>query len=201
MRKNLKLLIALAFIIAALATVSFAKEKITIPTFNVEVNGYRVDSSYRQYPLIVYNEITYFPMTYTDARFLGIETDWNASTSTLTIDKTGTGGAYSEHKSGYRNAAVDYAEKCSFNIIVNGNRIYNSCEEYPLLMYRNVTYFPMTWRFAVDEFGWDYSFDGKFGLRIRNDGKKLESVSSNILPGQTTCHRTTLLYDEQTKLP
>lgn len=33
-------------------------------------------------------------------------------------------------------------------------------------MFRDVTYFPLTWRFAVDEFGWMYSFDSKNGLNI-----------------------------------
>lgn len=183
MKKKLKFLFVLTLVVFSLVTICFAKEIITIPTFNVEVNGYRVDSSYRQYPLIVYNGITYFPMTYTDARFLGIETEWDSTTSTLEIGKTGTGGEYDKLNSNYKNPSYDYAERCNYNILVNGKRIYNSREEYPLLTYRNVTYFPLTWRFAVDEFGWNYSFDNKFGLRIRNDGKSLDtpSVSDEIL--------------------
>ena len=57
-------------------------------------------------------------------------------------------------------------QPCGFAITVNGKSIDNSKEEYPLLVFRDVTYFPLTWRFAVDEFGWNYTFDGKTGLNI-----------------------------------
>ena len=48
-------------------------------------------------------------------------------------------------------------------------------EEYPLLVFRDVTYFPLTWRFAVDELGWQYRFNQKEGLVIDNDKVKLEN--------------------------
>lgn len=50
--------------------------------------------------------------------------------------------------------------------MVNGEVIDNSKEKYPLLLFRDVTYFPLTWRFAVDEFGWNYTFDMEQGLQI-----------------------------------
>ena len=37
------------------------------------------------------------------------------------------------------------------------------------MLFRDITYFPLTWRFAVEEFGWNYSFDNKAGLRITAD--------------------------------
>jgi len=46
--------------------------------------------------------------------------------------------------------------------------IDNTKEEYPLLLFRGLTYFPLTWRFAVDEFGWAYSFNHKDGLIINS---------------------------------
>ena len=68
------------------------------------------------------------------------------------------------------NATVDYAAETSTitatkgdttvqfvigntDITVNGKTINNDEEPYPLLVFRDVTYFPLTWRFAVDEFG------------------------------------------------
>ncbi|MDD3894930.1 MAG: DUF5050 domain-containing protein, partial [Syntrophomonadaceae bacterium] len=38
----------------------------------------------------------------------------------------------------------------------------------------NITYFPMTWNYGVNEFGWDYSFDSNNGLVINSDNTKLE---------------------------
>ncbi len=53
-----------------------ANVQATLPSFPVTLNGTVIDNSYRQYPLLVYNNITYFPMTHYDCRFLGVETEW-----------------------------------------------------------------------------------------------------------------------------
>ena len=49
---------------------------VTLPTFKVVFNNTNVDNRYSKYPLIVYKDITYFPMTYSDCRFLGLESKW-----------------------------------------------------------------------------------------------------------------------------
>lgn len=59
---------------------------------------------------------------------------------------------------------------------MNGKKIDNSKEEYPLLTFRNVTYFPLTWHFAAEEFGWEYLFDGENGLSISSDNKHAETL-------------------------
>ncbi len=46
-----------------------------------------------------------------------------------------------------------------------------------MLSYRDVTYFPLTWRFAVNEFGWQYRFDGKNGLNISAANQKTTTVT------------------------
>ena len=51
-------------------------------------------------------------------------------------------------------------------ILVNGKQIENSSEEYPVLRFRDVTYLPLTWRFAVEEFGWEYSYSQEYGISI-----------------------------------
>ena len=65
----------------------YAKETAVLPAFDVHFNGNKVDSTYREYPLLVYKDITYFPMTYFDSRHLGIVTEWNGEDNTLTISK------------------------------------------------------------------------------------------------------------------
>ncbi len=59
---------------------------------------------------------------------------------------------------------------------VNGKTVDNSREQYPLLLFRDVTYFPLTWRFAVEEFGWSYHFDGESGLTISNPAAPFASA-------------------------
>ncbi len=172
MKKSLLFrLFAVVLVAFTLSCICFAAERITVPNFKVKINGKVVSSTYRDYPMIVYNGITYFPMTYNDCRFLGLSTDWNSGTNTLTISKEYDANAsYIGNSLSRKNPSQDYATVSNYNIVVNGKRIDNRYEQYPILNYRNVTYFPLTWRFAVEEFGWSYNFDPQSGLTISSDG-------------------------------
>ncbi len=164
-----KLAILFTLIILCFASNAYAKEVANIPSCAVTLSGQSVDNSYRQYPLLQYRDIVYFPMTYYDCRFLGVATKWNADTSTLEIAKENISGAYRDYVWEQRNKKLNEISICNFNIIVNGKVIDNEKEEYPLITFRNVTYFPLTWRFAVDELGWEYNYDDKNGLVITAD--------------------------------
>ena len=74
-------------------------EYVTIPEFKVSFNGQEVDSTYRRYPLLLFRDITYFPMTYDDCRFLGVTTYWDDSEKKLTIaNETVENAEYNEYK-------------------------------------------------------------------------------------------------------
>jgi hypothetical protein len=158
--------------------------RVSLPRFDVTLNGMQVNNEYRQYPLIVYKDITYFPMTYYDCRFLGVETTWDAD-SGLGIEKTGITGAYRDYAGKAKNGNSYTAAIPAFDVTINGKRIDNTAEEYPLLLFRDVTYFPMTWRFCVDELGWEYHFDPSIGLVIQSSNKRLEK---SMLPGYKDGH-------------
>ncbi len=164
-----KLAVLFSIFILFVATNAYAKEFATIPSCAVTLNGQSVDNSYRQFPLLQYKDIVYFPMTYYDCRFLGVYTDWNERTSTLYINTENISGAYRKYNWEWKNGKRNEIDICKFNIVVNSKVIDNSKEEYPLITFRDVTYFPLTWRFAVDEFGWEYSYDEKNGLVITAD--------------------------------
>ncbi|MDO5478990.1 MAG: DUF5050 domain-containing protein, partial [Clostridia bacterium] len=73
-----KILVVLIVIIMVLPTISvLAKENAVLPVFDVSFNGQIVESDYRQFPLIVYKDVTYVPMTYFDCRYLGLTTTWD----------------------------------------------------------------------------------------------------------------------------
>lgn len=149
--------------------------QVTLPGFTVTLNGQSTSNEYSKYPLIVYKDITYFPMTYYDCRLLGLKTDWTAETG-LVIDKNEDYFyEYLREVNNSKNARKQTAKIADEKITVNGKVIDNRKEEYPLLVFRDITYFPLTWRFAVNEFGWDYHFDQKDGLVIKNDKVKLEN--------------------------
>ena len=180
----LSAIITLALTIALPTATAIAKEMTaTLPDFDITLNGVTVDNETRQYPFLVCNDITYFPMTYYDCRFLGIESIWDDGSKTLTVTDTNLSCAYRDYASEIKNGRYHRARVCDFGVIVNGDTIDNSAEQYPLLTYRGVTYFPLTWRFAVDEFGWKYyNFDKENGLVINSDTPHIESVT---LPGLT----------------
>ena len=150
-----------------------------LPDGKVILNGQAIsytDNTYRQYPILYYKEIMYFPMTYHDCRFLGISTKWDNYTRTLYIDEENNTCAYRDYKWENKNEKVNAVEICDFNIVVNGKEIDNSKEPYPLIIFRDVTYFPLTWRFAVDEFGWEYGYDHETGLVINSNNYRVEKL-------------------------
>ena len=178
-----KIFIMILFVIILSASSVYAESVVsTLPLFNVSFNGQSVESEYRQFPLLVYKDITYVPMTYYDCRYLGLTTNWDNDTRTLTIEKSGITCAYRDYNNQWRNSKNNEVKICDFNIVVNGKEIDNSKETYPLITFRDVTYFPLTWHFAVDEFGWEYSFDSIGGLVITSDNPHAKIVN---LPERT----------------
>ena len=123
--------------------------QVTLPGFTVTLNGQSTSNEYSKYPLIVYKDITYFPMTYYDCRLLGLKTDWTADKG-LVIDKNEDYFyEYLREVNNSKNAKKQIAKIADEKITVNGKVIDNSKEEYPLLVFRDITYFPLTWRFAA----------------------------------------------------
>lgn len=150
--------------------------QVKLPDFPITVNDEVIKNDDRTYPLIVYKDITYFPMTYYDARFLGLETGWDQNKG-LKVDKTGILGGYRQYAGQKKNKKNDIAIIPTFSIEINGKKIDNTKEIYPLLSYKDVTYFPMTWKWAFEEFDWKYTFDTKKGLTILSD-KTVKSIGN-----------------------
>ena len=184
-KRLLSMVLALGLLLPTAAPVFAASGSVsvTLPSFAVTLNGTEIDNDYSQYPLIVYKDITYFPMTYYDCRFLGLETGWTDAKTGLFIDTTGIQGAYHPYTQTSKNAKSAKAQIASFPITVNGQAIDNAKEEYPLLLFRDVTYFPMTWRFCVDEFNWQYSFTNADGLVISSGANATKTYGT--LPQQS----------------
>lgn len=148
---------------------------VTLTDFPVTLNGISIDNAHRQYPLIVYQDITYFPMTYYDNRFLGLETNWNPE-SGLVIEQTGVTAAYREGRGNAKNSKTLKAEVRTGELKLNGKTVSAGQGKYPFLSFRNITYFPLTWNYAVDEFGWTYTFDNKQGLVIQSSNPQVERL-------------------------
>ncbi len=142
-----------------------ASAKATVATGRVTLNGIEIDNSSLRYPLLVYKEITYFPMTYYLCHFMGLAINWDQAMMTLTIDAGGTREAYVPELGKTTTGTVNVTIP-DYPIYINNVKIDNATETWPFLNYANVTYFPMTWVFTVDAFGWGYAWDMENGLRI-----------------------------------
>ncbi|WP_409340839.1 DUF5050 domain-containing protein [Paenibacillus sp. MBLB4367] len=149
--------------------------RVTLPDFAVSLNGHSVESQYREYPLLVYHDITYFPMTWYDSRLLGLEATWSQDDG-LDIKSSPVTTSYVTYTSEKRNATAYTAEIPSTVVTINGKSIDNKKEEYPLLSFRDVTYFPLTWRFAHNEFGWDYQWSDTDGLSISSHNPQVQTA-------------------------
>ncbi len=172
MKKLLIVILLLAMIMPA----TFAEDvEVTIPTFEVTLGDQVIDNEHNEFPLIVYKDITYFPMTWNFTRSLGLATDWNPEEG-LEIGKTEEIEELVQDGSVVNDLTKSYqAQIADFKIGLNDQTLDNSQEEFPILLFRDVTYFPLTWRFAVEEFGWESDFDQDNGLSIVNT-----TITNNI---------------------
>lgn len=162
-----KFIVALAALASALG-INAAAETVSLPSFDVRINGIKIENRFREYPCVVYKDITYFPMTYFDGGFMGLNSSYTDKGG-LVLNSTGSTGIYESYKSGTENNGTLTAEIASYPVTVNGVSIDNSKEEYPLLNLRGVTYFPLTYTYVHDMFGWETSF-GETGLSVVNRG-------------------------------
>ena len=131
----------------------------------VTLNGQVIDNKNAKYPLLTYSNITYFPMTYHLSRFMGVETDWNNAAKSLNITAGGAQSAYVAEPGKAPRGSVSVTLP-SYRISVNGALIDNKEATYPIFNYNGVTYFPLTFRYAYESFGWGYQWDAENGLRI-----------------------------------
>ncbi|MBP1966432.1 YHYH domain-containing protein [Paenibacillus aceris] len=131
--------------------------KVGKPTYSINVNGTSIANSSIKYPVISYKDVTYFPMTFKFTQALALETVWDAEVG-FVIRKTSNKAGKLELDYGSTNSNL-YASQPDFNIYVNDAWIDNGSEEYPLLVLNDVTYFPMTWHYAVDELGLTINFE------------------------------------------
>lgn len=171
----------MAVILVLSSANAFAATKnvsVSLPSFKVTLNGSEINNSYSKYPLIVYKDITYFPMTFGGCRYLGLETKWDQKAG-LEINKTNISYPLDEYKTNQKNSDKYTASIPEFNIKINEKTVDKSNAEYPLLTFRDITYFPLTWEYGVNEFEWNYHFDNKDGLVIKSQNaspKLLELV-------------------------
>lgn len=148
---------------------------VTIPSFQVTVNGKDIKSTQMQYPMIVYKDITYFPLTWGWEKELGLACSYTKEDGLYIANYVSEVEGDILHEGSYQPAASKHTAVIpTYPVYINGQEIDNNKEEYPLLNFRNVTYFPLTWSYIVEEFGWDKTWSPTDGLRLSTHGNLKE---------------------------
>lgn len=184
-----RILVAMLFALALYTGSANAQNvRVVIPSYKCIIGDCDVYYADSQYPLISYKDITYFPMTYDYCRALNLISTWTGSELYIAYNRsTGSLPVYDTQK----NAAAYNASLPSYPIYINGKLIDNQKEEYPLLNFRGVTYFPMTWRFAAEEFNWTVSWENNTFtlLTYREDTKDFLSRLFSLDSENALLHR------------
>lgn len=115
--------------------------KATVTDFAIKLNGNTVNNAQLKYPILTYKDITYLPMTYSNALTLGLTTEWKdyylditkAPNAVFTADTSGTAMLGAK----VSISSVDY------DIYIDGSE-YTQESDYPFLNYAGITYLPLT---------------------------------------------------------
>ncbi len=179
------------------------KVKVKIAPFSTEIDYMSVDNRYVEYPLITYKDITYFPMTFDLCAQLGLVCGYESEKG-LFITREYV-DYYPETPKPFGDKATNYYKKLydaqipTYPVYLNGVYIDNEKEEYPLINFRGITYFPMTWRFAYEELNFNIEWSEKdYSFKLYEDGKSSApyayAVEGNIvkLQKQNSVYETTI---------
>lgn len=150
---------------------------VEIPNFPVTVNEVEYNSKYSEYPFLIYNDITYMPMTYDFATYMGLniifdtsavyhkgETILHIANGKRTASELGQYLKEEENKVSYVAVIPDYPTYISFE-----GKEYDNSSLYPIINLNGVTYIPLTWNVMHTLLDWDYSFDNDRGLIINSE--------------------------------
>ncbi|WP_409344565.1 hypothetical protein [Paenibacillus sp. MBLB4367] len=194
-KKGLSLLLAIGFMLSMLGATASAETpgkqvSVTIPGFPVTIDGQKIDSRELKYPLLVYKDITYFPMTWNVGQGMGLSIDWSEKAGLNISPGFGQKAKLEMEKGGDNSLNRRYsATVASFPVQVGSEYVDNASETYPLLLFRDITYFPMTWHFAVESFNWQTAWDDQAGFSIQT--WQIPYLSGILYDDETSLYVTT----------
>lgn len=157
-----------AFVVLALAMTPYVSAAQSI---NAEISPFTHKLVYTdfynfatEYPVLLYKNITYIPMTSSMCNELYLSIAFTSEDG-LYIARGGGRGNIGERAQvlgsiDYKNTADGRVTAVipDYPVYINGRKYENA--EYPCLNFRDITYLPLTYDIAVNEFDFDFAFDG-----------------------------------------
>ncbi|QSX05603.1 hypothetical protein JYG23_13140 [Sedimentibacter sp. zth1] len=197
-----KIVLFIVILIMIMSSYVYATEivNVQIPSFDITINNVIFDNQHAAYPFIVYNDITYAPLTYNLCRELGVTTGWDIKKGLYLAQYKDYSFGYKPDLGGNFKRGANYTATIpNFSVLLNGVNINSELEEYlyPVLLFKNVTYLPLTWENVYYEFGWDIAWDSKNGLKINSDNPGLNMYLSAINENYVLLQTNRDIYTEQ----
>ncbi len=169
MKKSIFIIISTFITLFLGMKVSAKTLNVSVPKYEIKVNGQIIENTYREYPFLEYNNILYFPLTHNMCNFAGLETHYGKkgynenSPYLFYVGKSDQREEnFSEVVSNQQNVSGDFHKTYTvqYDVYIQ-NQKYNSEKRYPVVNFRGVTYIPLVWDIAVKLLDWEYFFDGK----------------------------------------
>ena len=147
---------------------------VTVPDFDITLGGVKYRNEISEYPFLIYNDITYMPLTKGIADFMGItftHTEETANDSE-SLDVSKAKKITDVPDFGYvqegDSISLAIGETFDGELYINGKgtKWHTYAMEYPPFRVGKVWYLPLTWQIAHDYLGMEYSFDTANGLSL-----------------------------------
>lgn len=135
--------------------------------WDVSHGNHRNDMFLCEYPLIVYQGITYIPLTYDNCVLLGLNLEWKDGQIFLSKSTPEKPAMYLKDQSHTRRGKKTI-EMAFLPYPLNLCGAEYSDLEYPAFFYKNIAYLPLTWKVAHEIMQWDYRV-GEKGIELYTD--------------------------------
>ena len=145
---------------------------VSVPTFDITLNGVKYQNERAKYPFLFHNDITYMPLTKEIADFMGLDFVHKDATATyfesLAVANKHARSDVPEFEYIKEGDVFSFAllEPFDGELYINGEstKWHTFGMEYPPLRMGDVYYLPLTWQIAALHFDWEYGFDVQNGL-------------------------------------
>lgn len=140
---------------------------VTINCEEYNTKNYKAnDMMFCKYPMILYKDITYVPLTYYNCVLLGL--DISVKENIIILEKATFDCPKEYLKDQLDKKAEDKLIMRISPFELNIQGIEYSDEEYPALFYKDIVYLPLTWNVVNNIMQWDYGFSEK-GIELYTD--------------------------------
>ena len=129
------------------------------------LEGLSNDMSLCEYPAVMYENITYLPLTYYNCALLGLTLEAEDNKVLIKQANSDFPAEYLKDQSGEKKERITVTA-CPFDLNIFGKDYLD--EKYPALFYKNIVYLPLTWNVVDGIMHWDYSF-GENGIELYTD--------------------------------